>query len=113
MMNVSGIILYLLITSYVTIYVGQVLYKNGRHFIVEMLHDEQLTEFVNKVLLVGYYLLNLGYVSVMLTHVRRADSLSELIPSLSIAIGRILVTLGIMHCLNITAIVAWNKLKKH
>jgi hypothetical protein len=109
-MNIAGFIIYILITGYITIYVGQVLYKNGRHFILRMLLDEGMTDAVNRILLTGYYLINLGYVSIMLTLRPPAGSLPELIASLSISIGRILLTLGIMHYFNIAAITIWNKL---
>jgi hypothetical protein len=109
-MNIAGFIIYILITGYITIYVGQVLYKNGRHFILKMLVDEGMTDAVNRILLTGYYLINLGYVSIMLTLRPPVGSLAELIASLSVSIGRILLTLGFMHYFNILAITVWNKL---
>ncbi|HEY0656291.1 MAG TPA: hypothetical protein VGD65_24325 [Chryseosolibacter sp.] len=109
-MQIAGFILYLAITGYITVYVGQVLYKNGRHFILRMLNDETLTDSVNRILLAGYYLVNLGYVSVMLTMREPATTPAELIASLSIAVGRIILTLGVMHYFNIAAITLYNKL---
>jgi hypothetical protein len=109
-MNLTGLGIYLLVTSYITVYVGQILYKNGRHFLIAMLVNEALTDYVNRILLVGYYLLNLGYVAVMLSQIRPANSLNDLIPIISSAIGRILITLGVMHCINITTIIIWSKL---
>lgn len=109
-MNIAGFIIYLLVTGYITVYVGQVLYRNGRHFILRMLSDEALTDAVNRILLAGYYLVNLGYVSIMLTIRAPATSLSDLIASLSASIGRIVLTLGVMHYFNIAAITLWNKL---
>jgi hypothetical protein len=109
-MQIAGIIIYLGISGYITVYVGQVLYKNGRHFIQRMLEDENLTDSVNQILLAGYYLVNLGYVSTMLTLRQPANTIAELIASLSVAIGRIVLTLGLMHYFNVAAIVLYNKL---
>jgi hypothetical protein len=112
-MQLAGFIIYIGITGYITVYVGQVLYKNGRHFIFKMLGDEGLTDSVNRILLAGYYLVNLGYVSIMLTMRQPANTIAELVASLSIAVGRIVLTLGVMHYFNIAAIALYNKLNKH
>jgi hypothetical protein len=109
-MQIAGFIIYLSITGYITLYVGQVLYKNGRHFILRMLEDEHLTDSVNRILLAGYYLVNLGYVSVMLTMRQPASTIAELIASLAVAVGRIVLTLGLMHYFNVAAIIVYNKL---
>lgn len=109
-MQLAGFMIYIGITGYITVYVGQVLYKNGRHFILRMLEDEPLTDSVNRILLTGYYLVNLGYVSIMLTMREPANSISELIATLSVAVGRIVLTLGVMHYFNIAAITLYHKL---
>jgi hypothetical protein len=109
-MEIAGFIIYILISGYITVYVGQVLYKNGRHFILKMLKEEGLTDSVNRILLTGYYLVNLGYVSLMLTQRPPVETLSELIAALSVSIGRIMLTLGVMHLVNIAIITAWNNL---
>jgi hypothetical protein len=75
-----------------------------------MLNNETLTDSVNKILLTGYYLVNLGYVSIMLTARAPAATLADLIASLSASVGRIVLTLGLMHYFNIAVITIWNKL---
>jgi len=113
-MNVLALILYLAITGYVTVYVGKVLYTNGRPFLLKMLMgQEELTDSVNRILLTGYYLVNLGYVSVMLTIRTPVASVSDLLASLGMSVGRILLTLGVMHHINIAAAVAWNKMNSN
>ncbi|WP_089909142.1 hypothetical protein [Chitinophaga rupis] len=60
-MNTLAYIIYLLITYLVTVRVGFIFYRNGRLFILNLLRqDAALTDFINKILLVGYYLLNLA-----------------------------------------------------
>jgi hypothetical protein len=109
-MNIAASIIYILVTGYITVYVGQVLFKNGRHFILRMLMEEELTDSVNRILLTGYYLVNLGYVSIMLTMRAPVESLQDLVTSLSTSIGRIMLTLAVMHYFNIAVITLWNKL---
>ena len=110
MLHVIGLVVYLLISAFITVYVGKVLYRNGRPFILQMLYEEEITDAVNRILLAGYYLVNLGYVSIMLTGTPPAASVEELVAGVSVAIGRIVLTLGVMHYFNIAAVIAWNKL---
>jgi hypothetical protein len=109
-MQLAGFLIYISITTYITVYVGRVLFKNGRHFIMRMLEDEGLTDSVNRILLTGYYLVNLGYVSITLTLREPAENTAELIASLSTAVGRIVLTLGAMHYFNIAAIALYSKM---
>ena len=110
-MDLLAILLYLIITSYITIYVGRVLFTNGRHFLLRMLMNEgALTDSVNKILLTGYYLVNLGYVGIMLTAREPVSTMSDLVASLSTSIGTILLTLGVMHFINITVAIVWHKI---
>lgn len=106
----TAVIIYLLLTTYITVFVGRHLYKNGRPFLQQMLITDDLTDSVNRILLTGYYLVNLGYVSIMLTLQRPADTPIQIITSLSISVGRILLTLGVMHYFNIAVVILWNKI---
>jgi hypothetical protein len=114
-MNSLALFLYLLITGYITVYVGKVLFTNGRPFLLRMLMGHvALTDSVNRILLTGYYLVNLGYVSIMLTARSPVTGITDLVSSLSTSVGRILLTLGVMHFINIAVAVAWNKMNsKH
>ncbi|HMJ70130.1 MAG TPA: hypothetical protein VK508_14590 [Cyclobacteriaceae bacterium] len=110
-MNVLALCLYLVLTGYITLYVGKVLYTNGRHFLLKMfLGQAELTDSVNRILLTGYYLVNLGYVSILLTMRAPVVTTGDLLASLGTSVGRILLTLGVMHCVNIMAVVIWNKM---
>ena len=58
---------YLAISIGLTIWVAQTLFKNGRVFLVDVFHgNQELAGSVNHLLVVGFYLINLGYVSLML-----------------------------------------------
>ena len=53
---------YLLITITVTIWVARTLFRNGKLFLVDIFHgNKELAEAVNNLLLVGFYLINIGY----------------------------------------------------
>lgn len=109
-MNALALFLYLLITFCVTVYVGKTLFTNGRYFLLKMFMDQAaITDAVNRILLTGYYLVNLGYVSIMLTVRTPVVTPGDLVASLCTSVGRIMLTLGVMHFINITLVVMWNK----
>ncbi len=100
-MNIVAYIIYLFITYIITVRVGKVFYKNGRHYILSIVHgDEQLTDFINKILLAGYYLMNLGYATIILSFWKTVTSYADLIASVSNMTGRILLSLAIVHFAN-------------
>ena len=100
-MNIIAYIIYLFITYIITVRVGKIFYKSGRHYILTIVHgDEQLTDFINKILLAGYYLMNLGYASIMLSFWKTVTSFADVIASVSNMTGRILLSLAIVHFAN-------------
>jgi hypothetical protein len=93
---------YLLISLAVTIWVAHTLHKNGRVFLVDAFHgNEALADSVNHLLVVGFYLINLGYVALYLKAAERLDSLRQAIETVSNKIGIVLLVLGVMHFFNL------------
>jgi hypothetical protein len=108
-MRILTIVLYGVISAYVTIVVGRILFRNGRPFLFEIFDNATLTDAVNRILLTGYYLINLGYVSYLLTLHQPVISIDDLIVSLSNSVSRIIITLGAMHYFNILGFTLWKK----
>lgn len=99
---VISYISYIIITVPLTIWVARTLYKNGRVFLIKsMNNDEQLADSVNHLLVVGFYLVNLGFVSLYLKIQEEVASISEIFESLSAKIGVVMLVLGCMHFFNI------------
>ena len=95
-------LLYLCISIALTIWVAQTLHKNGRVFLVDVFHgNEALADSVNHLLVVGFYLINLGYVSLALRIGYDVPSMREGIEALSWKVGLVLVVLGGMHFFNL------------
>jgi hypothetical protein len=95
-------LLYLVISIALTVWVAQTLFKNGRLFLVDVFHgNEALADSVNHLLVVGFYLINLGYVSLMLKIGSVVDNPQASIEALSIKIGLVLLVLGAMHFFNL------------
>ncbi len=93
---------YLLISIGLTIWVARTLHKNGRIFLVySFKNDERLADSVNHLLVVGFYLINIGYVSLALKEKTIPLTIGQCIEMLSYKIGYVLIVLGIMHFLNL------------
>lgn len=95
-------ITYLVISLAVTVWVAQTLRRNGRSFLFDAFHgNRELADSVNHLLVVGFYLINVGYVALALrTSVQVADvrAAMELVCE---KLGLVLIVLGAMHFLNI------------
>ncbi len=93
---------YLVISTALTIWVARTLSKNGRVFLVDAFNGrEELADSVNHLLVVGFYLINIGYVTLALSYGRKPDDLQEAIEFLSWKVGLVLVVLGFMHFFNL------------
>lgn len=91
-------LVYLTISVALTIWVAQTLFKNGRVFLVDVFHgNDALADSVNHLLVVGFYLINFGYVSLALKLGYQIADMRESIEALSWKIGMVLIVLGCMH----------------
>lgn len=94
--------LYLLITIGLTIWVAKTLFKNGKIFLYDIFHgNKELADSVNNLLLVGFYLINLGYAIYTLQIQDDILNFQQVIENLSLKIGGIILILGGMHFLNL------------
>ncbi len=95
--------IYLLVSIALTIWVARTLHRNGRVFLVDAFHGRaELADSVNHLLVVGFYLINIGYVTLALQYGTKPHSVQESIEFLSWKIGLVLVVLGAMHFFNLT-----------
>jgi hypothetical protein len=93
---------YLTISVTLTIWVARTLHKNGRIFLVDsFLGNEALADSVNHLLVVGFYLINIGFVTLALRYGDKAFDAQSALEILSTKIGLVLVVLGVMHFFNI------------
>lgn len=93
---------YLGISIALTIWVARTLHKNGRVFLVESFSgNEPLADSINHLLVVGFYLVNLGFVTLALKYGDKAIDGQTALEILSSKVGLALVVLGIMHFFNL------------
>lgn len=94
--------LYLVITIALTIWVARTLFKNGKVFLIDIFHgNKELADSVNNLLLVGFYLINIGYAVYTLQVTGGIVNTQEVIEKLSLKIGLIILILGAMHFFNL------------
>jgi len=100
--TVGSYIVYLLISLALTIWVARTLHKNGRIFLVDsFLGNEPLADSVNHLLVVGFYLINIGFVTLALKYGEKAVDAQSGLEILSSKVGLVLVVLGVMHFFNL------------
>ena len=93
---------YLVITIALTVWVARTLFKNGKVFLIDIIHgNKELADSVNNLLLVGFYLVNIGYAVYTLQVTSSITNFQEVIEKLSLKIGLIILILGAMHFFNL------------
>ena len=103
-------LVYLAISVALTVWVARTLSKNGRIFLVNSFEsDERLADSVNHLLVVGFYLINMGYVTLALKLGDKPLSTQEAIEFLSTKVGLVLLVLGAMHFFNVFVIAKWGR----
>ena len=100
--TVTTYALYLLLVIPVTVWVGRTLFVNGRVFLIDIFHANiELADSVNKLLLIGFYLLNIGYAVMLLRVTSIVLSPQAVFEVLSYKVGGILLLLGLVHLTNL------------
>jgi carbon starvation protein CstA len=109
-LTVLGYILYLLISVALTIWVARTLSRNGRIFLADVMQgNEKLADAVNHLLVVGFYLVNLGFVALYLKVADPIADARELFEALSVKLGTVLLVLGLLHLVNVFVL---NKIRR-
>jgi len=92
---------YLAITVALTIWVAKTLHRTGRVFLLDAFHgNASLADSVNQLLVVGFYLINVGYIALALKTTDPLANLRQVIELESGKIGVVLLILGAMHFFN-------------
>lgn len=95
-------VIYMPLTIALTVWVAKTLFTNGRVFLVDIFHgDEMLADSVNRLLVVGFYLINIGYAVYTLKIFETIDNAQLVIETLSVKLGAIILILGGMHFFNL------------
>jgi hypothetical protein len=94
-------LIYIAVSVTLTIWVAHTLHQNGRIFLVQAFHgSEAMADSVNHLLVVGFYLINIGYIALALKYGAKPETVQEAFEFLSTKVGLVLVVLGAMHFFN-------------
>lgn len=100
--NIIGYLIFLSIIIFMILIVGKVCYRNGNVFVAELIPDHiDLCQQINKMLLVGYYLVNIGYCAMTLVNWETIITIQQLIEVISMKTATIAFILSFLHYSNI------------
>lgn len=100
--NITGYFIYLSITVFIILRVGKICYKNGNVYVAELIPNHaDICQKINQVLLLGYYLLNIGYCAMTLISWQKITSSAQLIETIGIKTSIIIFIISILHYFNI------------
>jgi hypothetical protein len=97
-------LVYLAISVGLTIWVATTLSRNGLVFLEDVFADTRLAKAINQLLVMGFYLLNLGFVTVAMRSDDSVRTASAALETLSWKIGFVLLVLGVLHFFNVFAL---------
>ncbi|WP_405587818.1 hypothetical protein [Streptomyces sp. NBC_01092] len=108
--TVIAYVIYLVVSIALTIWVARTLSRNGRIFLADVLRgNDKLADAVNHLLVVGFYLVNLGFVALYLSDDDTVLDTRGIFEALSTKLGVVLLVLGVMHLGNVYVL---NKIRR-
>lgn len=100
--TVVAYVIYLVVSVALTVWVARTLSHHGRVFLADVLRgNEKLADAVNHLLVVGFYLVNLGFVALYLSDDDTVVDTRGVFEALSAKVGVVLLVLGVMHLVNV------------
>ncbi len=107
-LNILGYAIYLAIMIYIIIVVGQICYRNGNLFVSQLIpNHEDLCHKINQILLLGYYLLNIGYCAITLISWNKITSITQLVETIASQSAIIICAISVLHYFNIFIITTY------
>ena len=102
--------LYLIIALAITVWVARTLSKNGIVFLVQCFgQNDELARSTNHLLVVGFYLVNIGFITLTLSYAGEPQSVTEAMRFLAGKVGLAVIVLGGMHFFNMAMIARFGR----
>jgi hypothetical protein len=93
-----------------TVWVARTLSKNGEVFLTKCFgQDDQLAKSTNHLLVVGFYLVNIGFIGVRMSGWEADKAVYEMIPYVGSKVGLSVLVLGAMHFFNMVMIASFGR----
>ena len=112
--NILSYLIYGCITVYIIHSVGKAFYRNGRIFILQLFHqNEAMTDTTNNILLMAYYLFNIGYAVIQFSFWEKVWDTATMIASIATKTSILVMILAVTHYFNILLIYFLSKRNYH
>ena len=107
---VTTYLIYLTISLGLTVWVARTLFRGGKPFLTDVFQgNEELADSINRLLVVGFYLINFGYVALHMRIGQGVKGPQGIVEALSSKIGVVLLVLGAMHFGNLFVFSRWRR----
>lgn len=111
--NILSYIIYSFVTIYIIVWVGRKFHQNGRIFIINLFNENtESADTTNNLLLIAYYLFNIGYAILQFSYWRPIKDISTVISSIASKSGILILLLALLHYNNIFIIYQFSKRKQ-
>lgn len=94
-------LLYSAISVGLVVWLARTLFRNGEVFLEDVFEDNpRMAQAVNRLLVIGFYMLNLGYAGLLL----KADAAPDGVTAVEVLVrklGILLLSLGVLHFVNL------------
>ncbi len=94
-------VLYIVVSIFLTVWVGNTLFRNGRPFLVSVFKEDGLADSVNRLLVVGFCLVNFGAAALLINAGGAPGSVPDMVQETVTRVGVVLLVLGFMHFFNL------------
>ena len=109
-LTVLTYVIYLAVAIPLTVWVAKALHRYGEVFLDDVFGgDARLAHAVNQLLVIGFYLLNLGYVALFMTSRQTVHNSRMLFEVLSVKVGAVAIVVGVVHFANLWAFNAFRR----
>jgi len=92
---------YIVVSAFLTVWVGNTLHRNGRPFLISVFKEDGLADSVNRLLVVGFYLINFGAAAILINTGGTPGNVADMLKQTVTRIGVVLLVLGFMHFNNL------------
>ncbi|TMF34372.1 MAG: hypothetical protein E6I30_06370 [Chloroflexi bacterium] len=93
--------IYICASVLLTIWVGDTLHRNGRPFLVSVFKEDGLADSVNRLLVIGFYLVNFGAAAILINTGGAPATVADMLKQTVTRVGVVLLVLGFMHFNNL------------
>ncbi len=100
-LRLTDYFIYIVASAFLTVWVSRTLCRNGRAWLISVFKEEGLADSVNRLLVVGFYLINFGAAALLINAGGAPGSVGDMIQETVTRVGGVALVLGFMHFFNL------------